>query len=82
LGKFPQIAEMDIRTIVGDNIRGYRHKLDFTQEKLAIRSGLHINYISSVERGERNIGIENVTKIAKALKIEPYKLLIHDSYKQ
>jgi transcriptional regulator with XRE-family HTH domain len=72
---------MDIRIIVGDNIRGFRHKLDWSQEKLSVRAGLHINYISSVERGERNLGIINVVKIAKALKIDPNILLIKDSYK-
>lgn len=72
---------MDIRTIVGDNIRGFRHKLEWSQEKLSIRSSLHINYISSVERGERNLSIVNVVKIAKALKIEPNLLLVKDSYK-
>jgi transcriptional regulator with XRE-family HTH domain len=72
---------MDIRTIVGDNIRGFRHKLDWSQEKLSIRCGLHINYISSVERGERNLGIINVVKIAKAMKVEPHMLLVADSYK-
>jgi transcriptional regulator with XRE-family HTH domain len=73
---------MDIRIIVGDNIRGFRHKLDWSQEKLSVRAALHINYISSVERGERNLGIINVVKIAKALKIEPHVLLIKDSYKK
>jgi transcriptional regulator with XRE-family HTH domain len=73
---------MDIRIIVGDNIRGFRHKLDWSQEKLSVRAGLHINYISSVERGERNLGILNVVKIAKALKVDPNLLLIKDSYKK
>ena len=73
---------MDIRIIVGDNIRGFRHKLDWSQEKLSVRAGLHINYISSVERGERNLGIINVVKIAKALKIDPHILLVKDSYRE
>ena len=73
---------MDIRTIVGDNIRGFRHKKSYTQEKLAVLSDLHINYISSVERGERNIGIVNITKVAKALKVAPHVLLIPESYKE
>ena len=73
---------MDIRKVVGDNVRGFRHKFDFTQEKLAQRAGLHINYVSSLERGERNIGIQNVVKLSKALKIEPYLLLIPESYKK
>ena len=73
---------MDIRRIVGDNVRGFRHKFDFTQEKLAQRAGLHINYVSSLERGERNVGIQNIVKLAKALKIEPHLLLIEESYKR
>ena len=72
---------MNIKTIVGDNIRGFRHKIDYTQEKLAIRSGLHVNYISSVERGERNLGIENLVKIAKALRIKPNVLLIENAHR-
>jgi transcriptional regulator with XRE-family HTH domain len=73
---------MDVRKSVGQNIRGFRHKLGYTLEKLAILSGLNINYISSVERGERNIGILNVVKIAKALKIPPHLLLIPESYRK
>ncbi|MDP4200660.1 MAG: helix-turn-helix transcriptional regulator [Bacteroidota bacterium] len=71
---------MDIRRTVGDNIRGYRHKKNYTQEKLAVLSGLHINYISSVERGERNLGIVNLVKIAKALRIPSEYLLIPRSH--
>ena len=72
---------MDIRIIVGDNIRGFRHQLDFTQEKLSVLAGLHINYISSVERGERNVGIVNIVKIAKSLKIKPHLLFVENAYK-
>jgi transcriptional regulator with XRE-family HTH domain len=73
---------MDVRKSVGDNIRGFRHKLGYTLEKLAVLSGLNINYISSVERGERNIGILNVVKLAKALKIAPHLLLVPESYRE
>lgn len=66
---------------MGNNVRGYRRKQNFTLEKLAILSGLHINYISSLERGERNVGILNVAKLGKALKIPPNLLLVPDSYK-
>lgn len=72
---------MDIRIIVGDNIRGFRHKLDYTQEKLAEHADLHINYISSVERGERNLGLLNLIKIGKAMKIKPHLLLVKNSYR-
>jgi transcriptional regulator with XRE-family HTH domain len=70
-----------MRKVMGNNVRGYRRKQNFTLEKLAILSGLHINYISSLERGERNVGILNVAKLGKALKIPPNLLLVPDSYK-
>ena len=72
---------MDIRTIIGDNLQGFRPQLEYTQETLAIRRGLHINYISSVERGERNIGVVNLSKIAKALKVKPSVLLEAESFR-
>ncbi len=73
-------CKVDIRKIVGNNIRGFRHKKDYTQEKLSELAGIHINYVSSVERGERNVGILNIAKIAKALKIPPHVLLMPESY--
>ena len=52
---------------VGANIRKIRQELDISQEELAIRAGLDRTYIGAVERGERNILILNLAKIAKAL---------------
>ena len=60
---------------VGDNIRIYRSKLAITQEKLAHEAGLHRAYIGQIERGEKNLGLINLEKIAIALKIRPSKLL-------
>ena len=65
--------------IVGSNIKKYRKMLNFSQEKLADDTGLHRTYIGSVERGERNISILNLEKIASALKIEPSQLLKENS---
>jgi len=72
---------MDIKRIAGDNIRGFRTKLGWSQEKLAGKSELFYTYIGKVERGEATISITNLAKIAKAFKVETNILLIKDAYK-
>lgn len=58
---------MDLPTAVGRRVRELRRQLKISQEELAARSGLHRNYVGSVERGERDIGISAVGQLAKAL---------------
>ena len=65
----------DARIQVGSNIRQYRTQLGLSQEALADASGLHRTYIGSVERGERNLSLENIVKVARALRLQPTKLL-------
>jgi transcriptional regulator with XRE-family HTH domain len=60
---------------LGAQIREIRQKAGFSQEELAERTGLHRTYIGSVERGERNIGVINLIRIARALKTSPGQLL-------
>ena len=67
------------RIIVAGNIRKYRNRLGFTQEKLAAKCGMHDNYISKVELGKISLGIDNLERIARALKVEPYILLKPES---
>ena len=50
----------------GQRIRSRRRELDWTQEQLAEAAGLHWTYIGQVERGERNISLRNMTRIAAA----------------
>jgi transcriptional regulator with XRE-family HTH domain len=57
----------DINSRVGFNIRRAREEKGLTQEELAELAGLHRAYIGQIERGEKNIGIRNLEKIAKAL---------------
>jgi len=64
---------------LGATIRAFREAEDLSREELAERAGLHPNYLGSVERGETNAGIENVVKIAKALKVPPHRLLMPKS---
>ena len=56
-----------IRRKFGAKIKLFRLKLQLTQEELAELSDLHPTYIGSVERGERNISLENIAAIAKGL---------------
>lgn len=67
---------MDIINVFGTNLRKYRTNLGLSQEKFAELCGLHRTYISDIERYQRNVSLEAVQKIADALQIEPYKLLI------
>ena len=52
---------------LGLAIRQLRVQLELSQEELADKCGLHRTYIGSVERGERNIAIDNVIKLSLAL---------------
>lgn len=62
------------RTAFGLALRGYRNKAGLSQEGLAEKAGVHRTYISSVERGQRNVGLDNICRIAEALSISPADL--------
>ena len=53
----------------GEKVREERHRLGLSQEELASRAGVHRTYIGMIERAEKNITLENIEKIASALKI-------------
>ena len=59
----------DICARVGFNIREIREEKKLSQEQVANRADLHRAYVGQIERGEKNIGLRNLEKIAKALKV-------------
>ncbi|REL28204.1 XRE family transcriptional regulator [Thalassotalea euphylliae] len=58
----------------GISVRKHRNAKNLTQEELANLAELDRTYIGSVERGERNVGLVNIHKIANALKVEVKEL--------
>ena len=59
---------------LGREARRLREALNLTQEELADRAGLHPNYIGRIERGESNVGVKALFKLARGLGVEPAAL--------
>lgn len=60
---------------MGFNLKRLRTSAGLSQEELADRAGLHRTYISSIERARRNVALENIFQIARALGTTPAELL-------
>jgi len=67
--------ECELPIAFGKNVRRVRQSKGYSQEHLAELAGLHRTYIGSIERGERNVSLLNIGKLAKALEVTPAKLL-------
>jgi transcriptional regulator with XRE-family HTH domain len=66
---------MDMRKLVGENVRRIRHKKGLTQERFAEVSGLSQQYISGLERGHRNPTVVTLYELAIALGVTPVDLI-------
>ena len=67
---------MDMRKLVGRNVRRLRIAARMTQEQYAERSGFSQQYISDLERGRRNPTVVSLFELAQALGAEPAELIV------
>lgn len=65
---------MNLKMILGKNVKYYRYKKKLTQEVLAEILGVSTNYIGRLERGQHSPSLEKISNIAKALDILPFML--------
>jgi transcriptional regulator with XRE-family HTH domain len=61
------VSVPDVQLRFGKRVREIRERKDISQERLGELAGLHRTYISTLERGQRNVSIVNIEKLAKAL---------------
>ncbi len=64
----------------GKRLRELRKKEGLSQEELGFKAGIHRTYVGAVERGEQNVSIDNIHKLAKALKISLEELFKKSSF--
>jgi transcriptional regulator with XRE-family HTH domain len=64
-----------VQAAFGDRVKAIRDRLGVTQEALAERAGLHRTYVGSIERGERNLSLRNIVRLAGALGVDPAELM-------
>ena len=67
--------EASIKQVFGKRLREIRHDKGLSQEALAHACELDRTYIGGIERGERNISLINIVRIARALEIDPLELM-------
>lgn len=70
--------EGELQKVVGRNLRRYRQERGYSQEAFAEVMGVHRTYMGGVERGERNLTLQTLEKMADILNVEPLSLLTED----
>lgn len=72
----------NVLEVVSNNVRNYRESKGLTQQELADLASLHRNYITSVEKGDRNLTVATLSKIASALNIDIHRLFDEEIQQQ
>lgn len=72
------MQNVDAKRSFGTCVKAWRKKLGISQEELAERADLHRTYVSDVERGARNLSLESIIRVARALRIPVAELFVED----
>jgi transcriptional regulator with XRE-family HTH domain len=70
------MEEWEAQVLLGRRIKVLRLRQELTQEALGERAGMNYKYLGAIERGERNLSLKQLLKIAQALGVEPHELLL------
>lgn len=68
--------EGDLQRTLGANLRAYRQARNLSQEAFADACGLHRTYVGALERGERNLTLRTLERMAELLDVDPLDLLV------
>ena len=69
------MAKRSVQRQFGEELVKLRRAKGYSQEKLAELAGLHRTYVGGIERGERNVALLNIVRLARALNVAPSELL-------
>lgn len=69
------LVEGDLQRALGRNLRRYRQERGWSQERFAEELGMHRTYLGGVERGERNVTLRKVERLAAQIECDPIDLL-------
>ena len=72
----------DVRVLFGKRLAEVRKQKGWSQEGLALESGIARSYLSGVERGKRNIALVNICKLAETLDVNPGELMTFDTVRK
>jgi transcriptional regulator with XRE-family HTH domain len=61
--------------VLGERVRAQREALGLSQEALAHQTGVHWTFLGQVERGQRNLSLHNLLKVAAGLGVDPCELV-------
>ncbi len=78
MSNLPQLSERKLAKVIGDRVHAKRLAAGLSQEQLGERADIHRTYIGAVERGEKNVTVVTLAKIARALRCKLTDLLAGD----